>query len=287
MPLLDLPVMDRQDRIATSQVLTKNLVVRSSDFKNWEAVLRDPKNSPVPFMRVQNQRESDCQGQALCSGTEKRMRYCTGKIVQYSDFYAYQASELQMDPRGTYVGRNRGSSIGSGVRVLTTGLPSIKVKRGLPYEEKWPYTVYETRASNFILRARKVEIAEPFVNEVTEMPDWEGMLIGVAAGGSGHIGTYWPPASWDSLNGKKVMKAVPTGSGGHATEIVWAEFINGKWYLIVWNSHNDAFYYMPQKTYESLQKNQFDPFGGYLIMPDKAADRFHDRVSSMGGYLGV
>jgi hypothetical protein len=42
---------------------------------------------------------------------------------------------------------------------------------------------------------------------------------------------------------------------------------------------------MPRANYEAYQRNQFAPFGGYLLMPDKPVERFHNRVVSGGGYF--
>jgi hypothetical protein len=42
---------------------------------------------------------------------------------------------------------------------------------------------------------------------------------------------------------------------------------------------------MSQRGYEQLQDRQWKPFGGYLIMPDKPVERYHNRVVSGGGYF--
>jgi len=262
------------------------MVVKSmdaSDFPDWESRLLDPRNDPRPHMRKQRQRINDCQGQALANGTEKREWYCTGTMRQRSDMYAYNGSErIGGENR---VGQNVGTSIQSGVILLTDGIKSIGVKPGLPTEQDWPYDVYEKSSSRFDQRAKAVTIDSGFVTEHGPMPGFQGMLIGCAAGGSGHIGTFWGNIRWGNLNGRRLMDQAPTNGGGHATEIIWAEKIAGRWYLVVWNSHDDAYYWMDQKTYETLARSQFAPFGGYLLVPDRAKERYHDRVASGGGYF--
>jgi hypothetical protein len=83
----------------------------------------------------------------------------------------------------------------------------------------------------------------------------------------------------------KLMDSAPNGGGGHATEIVWAVKVNGRWYLAVWNSHGYGAYLMSQRCYETLQRSQFSPFGGYLLMPDKPVERYYDRRIAGGGYV--
>jgi hypothetical protein len=81
------------------------------------------------------------------------------------------------------------------------------------------------------------------------------------------------------------MDDAPEGGGGHATEIIVAIRINGVWQLVVWNSHGYGAYLMTRKAYDELQSERWQPFGGYLIMPDKPVERYHDRVASGGGYF--
>lgn len=254
--------------------------IRVGDFPGWEEVLSDPTNDPVPHMQVERQRRNDCQGNALANGEERRVWYCTGTMPQLSEMFAYNASEYSASPR--YVGRDQGTSIHSGVRVLTEGIPDLALSPGLPLESDWPYEQYCRTASQFSDYCDNLPIESSMVTEHGEMPDWEGMLVAVAAGGSGHIGTFWG-VSWTDVNGRRCMSTAPKRGGGHATEIIWAHKINGTWYLVVWNSHGDGYYYMPQSTYEKLRATQFDPFGGYVLLPDQAQERY-DRVYSGGGY---
>ena len=245
--------------------------IKESDFPNWEDRLRDHAASPLPHMRTQRQRRNDCQGQALAGGTEARRHYATGRMGQLSDIYGYNATEYITGPKN--VGRDRGSNILIGVRVITEGIPNQNIKPGLPTEQEWPYDTYERDSSEFITRAKNAAITDGCVAEQLPMPAWKEMLIAVAARGTGHIGTYWPPR-WRQLNGKKCMDRAPRGGGGHATEIIWAEEISGNWYLVVWNSHGDGFFYMSRQCYEDLQQRQFRPFGGRLLMPINAAEQF-------------
>jgi len=241
------------------------------DFPDWEDVLRDPERSPVPHIRHQRQRRNDCQGQALSNGTEARRHYETGDMVQLADSYAYNCTEYLTSPN--QVGRDRGSNILIGVRVLTEGIPGHGVKPGLPTEADWAYDTYERKASRFLERAKQVEIVDASVAEQLPMPAFRQMLVAVAARGTGHIGTRWPP-KWKNLNGRRLMDSAPRGGGGHATCIVWAEWINSQWVLVVLNSHGDEFYYMSERCYNELQRNQFRPYGARLLMPVDAAEKY-------------
>lgn len=243
----------------------------ASDYENWEERLSDPKNSPIPHMRKQLQQRNDCQGQALANGEEKRQWYCTGEMTQLSDIYAYNGSERISG----YVGRDQGTSIGSGVRLLVEGIPPLDVDPGLPTENDWPYNTYERSTGRFDTRAKQVKITDSCVTEHGPLPDWEGMLVALAAGGSGHIGTYWPPR-WSSVGNHRLMNTLPRGGGGHATEIIWALKVHNEWYLVVWNSHGDRFYLMSRSCYEEMERLQARPFGGYVLMPDKPEERYID-----------
>lgn len=263
--------------------LNQSMVVKAidaRDFPDWESRLLDPKNDPCPHMEVERQQMSDCQGNATANGEEKRIWYCTGVMPKLSEMYAYNASEYVTGTQ--YVGRDSGTTMTSGVRVLTQGIKSLGVAPGLPLESIWAYSSYERSASRFATRAKATTIQKSHVTEHGPMPDFKGMLVALAAGGTGHIGTDWN-VRWLELNGRKLMDRKPVGGGGHATEIIWAYKINGKWYLAVWNSHGYGYYLMSQRAYE--EHRDWQPYGGYLLMPDRAAQRFEDRRVSGGGYI--
>jgi len=262
---------DLERRVCNAMMKVK--AVRAQDFPGWEQRLLDPKANPIPFMRAQRQVRNDCQGQSLANGEEKRHWYVLGEMVQFADSYAYNGSEYFGRPGN--VGRDGGTSIQSGVGLLTRGLPGIGVAPGLPLESMWKYDSYERSSARFASRAAGVAIDQSWVSEHGELPDWEGMLVGLAAGGTGHIGTYWPP-KWSSVGKRRLMDRLPRGGGGHATEIIWALRIDGVWKLVVWNSHGDQFFLMSQRCYEDMARTQANPFGGYLLLPDKPEERFVD-----------
>lgn len=266
-PLLE-PSTDDREYLDATTICSD---IKESDFPDWEERLRDPAASPLPHMRKQRQRRNDCQGQALAGGTEARRHYTTGQMEQLSDIYAYNATEYLTGP--TNVGRDRGSNILIGVRVIAEGIPTQNIKPGLPTEEAWPYDTYERDADSFIERARSAAITDGCLAEQLPMPPWREMLVAMAARATAHIGTYWPPR-WSQLNGCRLMDRTPRGGGGHATEIIWAAEIEGEWYLVVWNSHGDGFYYMSRRCYEDLQQQQFRPYGARLLMPIEAKQRY-------------
>ena len=265
--------------------------VKASDFTNWEDVLKDPKNDPRPYMRRQNQKQNDCQAHSACTGNERRWWYVSGgevddssgKVPQRSDTFAYNASEYIMSPN--QVGKDGGTWIEAGVTLQTEGIPSIGVGPGIPLETDWPYGTYERSASRFVARAKKVKLQDGLVTEHRPAPDSESLLAGLAAGGNLHQGTFWPFREGSQINGKKVMAAPPTRGGGHATTIIWAEMIRSDWYFISWNSHNDEYFYVPRKVYDQLAKMKYEPFGAYLLLPDKPVERYYKRTQAGGGYI--
>jgi hypothetical protein len=110
-------------------------------------------------MQVERQQRSDCQGNATANGEEYRqlvLQWVPSRCRQLSEIYAYNASEYRMQP--SQVGRDRGSSIHSGVSVLVEGIPSLGVAPGLPTEQAWPYAQYYRSQRQFEAGRKGVEI---------------------------------------------------------------------------------------------------------------------------------
>jgi hypothetical protein len=247
-----------------------------SDFPDWEDAAKDPARSPLTVLRRQRQPRNDCQGQSLANGEEKRRWFVTGEMVQLSDSYAYNGSERVA---GTHrVGDDAGTSIQSGVQLLTEGIRALSLSPGLPLDSVWPIDRYFRSSRKFDAAAKQLTIDQTFVSEHLPMPPFRDLCACLVGGGSGHIGTYWR-VSWAKINGIRCMKSAPTGGGGHATEIVWPVFIGGQWYLATWNSHGDGYYLIPERVYEDLRASNFRPFGARLLMPDKAPERFVDWIN--------
>jgi len=271
-----------EERAAVAESLSVS-VVRASDFSGYLDVLRDPKNSPLQVMQVERQSRNDCQGNATANGEEYRTWYCSGRQVMptLSEMFAYQASEFLMSEG--QVGRDQGTSIHSGVRLLVDGVLKLGLAAGLPMETAWPYSRWCRSATEFRRHCSGLKIEAAHVTESGPMPDWDGALAAVAAGSSIHIGTFWN-VNWKQVGNRRCMDSAPRSGGGHATEIIWAEEIAGQWYLCVWNSHGDGYYLMSRRCYDQLQKDQCEPFGGFLLAPDRMVERY-DRTTSGGGYF--
>lgn len=253
-----------------------------SDFPGWEDALEKRTRLLMTIMRKQNQKRNDCEGNGAANGAEAQWQYVTGEMTQFADMYAYQASERIMG-RGS-VGRDAGATIETGVIVRSEGIKALGVAPGLPLESEWRYDSYERDVVRFEMRAKAVKITNTYVAEHGNLPEFSQFLVCMAAGGVGHIGTYWPFRE-SAVAGLKLMDSLPTGGGGHCTEIIGAIRENGRWYLAVWNSHGYGAYLMSQKCYDQAQSRRWAPFGGYLIMPDKPVQRYHDRRASGGGYV--
>ena len=271
-----------EERITVAETMSVP-VVRASDFSGYLDVLRDPANSPLRVMQVERQSRNDCQGNATANGEEYRTWYCSGRQVMptLSEIFAYQASEFLMSEG--QVGKDQGTSIHSGVRLLVDGVLKLGLAAGLPIETAWPYSRWCRSATEFRRYCSGLKIEAAHVTESGPMPDWDGALAAVAAGSSIHIGTFWG-VSWKQVGNRRCMDSAPRSGGGHATEIIWAEEIGGQWYLCVWNSHGDGYYLMSRRCYDQLQKDQCEPFGGFLLAPDRMVERY-DRITSGGGYV--
>lgn len=266
-----------------STMLVRGIV--PSDFPGWQDRLSEIGPALLNAIRVERQTQNDCQGNSLATGEEARRFLLTGQMVQLGRTYAYNACEYLSSPRN--VGRDQGTSIQSGVRLLTEGIRSIGVPAGLPTEESYPYGTYERQASKFEARAKAAKIDQTYVAEHGEAPPLEQLPVACAAGGGVHFGVYWAPRmSQKTINGRnwKVWSSTPSSGGGHALEIVSCLKLEGAWWPLVWNSHGDGPILMPPNVYEYYQQRQFRPFGGYLLMPDRAKQRYEDRRKTGGGY---
>ena len=271
--------------------LQESLTVRSwagSDMKNWDQVLMDQRLSPVGVMEIENQERSDCNGNA-CANNLEWQDYVLGgrkKMQKASEIAAYSLCEFLMDPSGRGVGNDRGTSIHSAARLLLGGVPQLELSAGVPYESDWPYAKYCRSMRELKAFAPGKPVLPSTVGQANDMPPWDELLPSLAAGCVGQIGTKWPPkfkTPGGAFGRFRLMDEAPTGGGGHATAILWAVKINGAWYLIVWNSHGYGAYLMSRRCYETLVKQQFAPFGGYLLSP-KDPVSVYNRVLSGGGY---
>ena len=254
----------------------------ADELPGWEDRLEARTRLLITIMRKQNQQRNDCEGNATANGAEAQHQWVTGDIVQFSDTYGYQGSERIMGR--TSVGRDAGATIESGAILRTDGIKALGVAPGLPLESDWAYQPYERDVVKFETRAKSVKIQDTYVASRGPLPEFGQFLLSLAVGAVGHIGTFWPFRE-QSIGGFKAMDDAPEGGGGHATEIIGAIRVNGVWQLVVWNSHGYGAYIMTRKAYDELQSEQWQPFGGYLIMPDKPVERYHDRVASGGGYF--
>lgn len=262
-------------------------LVGARDLPAWQDVLMDSVRTPLTRMRVENQTENGCQGHATKNGEQARSWYASGCRVMpdLSERYAYQASEYRMRPQ--QVGRDEGTSIHSGVRVLTEGIPALGIPPGLPSEQAWPSSVWCRSQREFESRVKSgLKINESCVAQVREPPEsFTDMLALVAAGATLHQGTYWGPRWSDQKpeNKRRVIQ-FPRSGGGHATEGIWGRLVSGEWLLAVWNSHGDAWYWVDQAEYTRLQRIEWAPFGAYVLQPVNVVEKY-DAIKQGGGYF--
>ena len=271
------------------------MTVSSSDlppasFPGWEAVAKQYAKILLAELAVELQDKNDCQGNALATGEEARQRLSTGAMRQFARTYAYNASEA-IDTGMRSVGADRGSTITAGVQLLTKGLPSIGVPPGLPLETDWQYNTYERSFSRFAERAKGALIVPSSVANHGPAPTADQLPLVCAVGGSVHGGVYWSPRfSRKTVDGRqwKLWTNAPGNGGGHALAfgvcVKWLEEEKAFW-PVIWNSHGDGPILMPPEVWDKYAKQQFRPFGGFVMLPEKPEEQWHDRRKSGGGYV--
>lgn len=256
-------------------------------FLGWEDELRRITDLILKNLAVELQTQNDCRANALANGEESRQFLLTGKMTQLARTYAYNACEYLSGV--SQVGRDAGLSIQSGIRLITEGIKSLGVPAGLPTEESWKYGTYERSAQRFAERAKGATIVPTAVTEHGPAPTASELPVVCAVGGGVDIGVFWAPRfEQRTINGRKwkVWTNKVTRGGGHALCNVPAmEFVDGAWWPVIWNSHGDGPILMPPEVWDSYARDQFAPFGGYVLLPDKPEKKWHDRVASGGGYF--
>jgi len=261
--------------------------VGAGDLKNWQSVLMDSAKTPLTKMKKENQTESGCQGYATTANGQARLWYLSGcrEMLDLSARYAYQGSQYLMSPGE--VGKDRGSSIHSGVRLQVDGIPQLGMKPGQVLESDWPETVWCRSSKDFVARCKTTDVIDGQVAEVRDPPEsFEDMLALTAAGGALHQGTFWGPShNSEKPDGQSWVSRFPRSGGGHATAGIWGKrFDRIGWLLAVWNSHGYGHYWIDHSEYERLQRTNWQPFGAYVLVPNNIVERY-DRVTQGGGYF--
>jgi len=259
--------------------------VDSGEVPGWEDRLKEYGPLLTSKLDVSRQEQNDCNADSGASGEEARKFYVTREMTQLARTYLYNACEYVSNPN--YVGQDAGTSIPSAVIVLTEGIKSLGVPAGLPTEASYRYMTYERNHKRFAERAKGVSIEQNYVAQHGQVPPLEDLPLACALGATVHFGVFWGvkfETRTIAGNKYKVWTSISRGGGGHALEIVTCLWLDGQWYPAVWNSHGDGLILMPPEIYRKYQANQFSPFGGYLLMPDKPVERFHDRRMTGGGY---
>jgi hypothetical protein len=235
------------------------------------------------------QARNDCQANALATGEEARSRLLTGKMQQFSRTYGYNACEYLSSP--SRVGSDQGTTIDSGVILMTQGIKSLGISPGLPTEDSYKYGTYERSSSRFVERAKSAVIVPSSVANHGPVPKADKMPLVCAVGGSCHGGVFWAPKfEYRTFGGRKwkVWTTAPQSGGGHALAfgifVVWIEEHKCFWPCI-WNSHGDGPILIPPELWDVYCDRQWNPFGGYMMLPDKPEEKFHDRLASGGGYF--
>lgn len=284
-------IPSREERTACDQAMT----VSASDlppasFPGWEEVAKQYAEKLLASLKVELQRQNDCQAFALTTGEEARQFLHGGRMTQMASTYAYNACEW-IGGKAARIGRDQGTTIQSGVTLLTKGITDLGVAPGLPAESTYPYGSYERNSQRFIERAKGAVIIPSSVTDHGLAPTAEQLPLVCAVGGSVHAGVFWAPQFVKRrLAGRewKVWNSTPSNGGGHALTfgifVVWIPEENCFWPCI-WNSHGDGPILIPPELWDRYAKRQFEPFGGYVLLPDKPAEKWHDRLQSGGGYV--
>jgi hypothetical protein len=273
----------------------REMTVSASDlpptsFPGWESVAKQYAEILLTELAVERQTINDCQGNALATEEEARKRLTTGVMQQLARTYAYNASEW-ISGGASRIGRDQGTTIQSGVTLMTKGIRDLGIAPGLPTESDWPYGSYERNGQRFAERAKGAVIVPSSVVNHGPAPTAEQLPLVCAVGGSVHGGVFWAPRfTTRIINGRrwKVWASTPTRGGGHALAfgicVLWIEE-EGCFWPVIWNSHGDGPILMPPEHWDTYARNQFAPYGGYVMLPDKPEEKWYDRVASGGGYI--
>ena len=258
--------------------------LNASDFPGWEDKLKEWSERLIKSLDVSRQEQNDCNADSGATGEEARRYWCTGEMIQLARTYLYNACEYVSGVNN--VGRDAGTSIQSAVKVLTEGIKTLGVAPGLPLESAWKYMTYERSASRFAERAKGAMIDKTFVAQHGPAPKLADLPLHCAAGGGLHFGVFWGVRfATKTIGGRKfkVWTSVSGGGGGHALEGVTCLWLDNQWWPAIWNSHGDGLILMEHAIYERYQAQQFAPFGGYGMLPDKPVERWEDQRITGGG----
>ncbi len=270
-----------------SQMRVSASTLTPEKFPGWEDELKRITADILTHLVVENQAQNDCRANALANGEESRQYLLTGQMTQLARTYAYNACEYLSGVN--QVGRDAGLSIQSGIRLITEGIESLGVAPGLPTESSWRYGTYERSASRFAERAKGAVIVPSSVKEHGPAPMASELPLVCAVGGGVDIGVYWSPKfEQRTINGRrwKVWTNKVNSGGGHALcHVPGMELVQGAWWPIIWNSHGDGPILMPPEVWDSYAREQFRPFGGFVLMPDKPEKKWHDLRTTGGGYF--
>lgn len=248
------------------------------DLDGWEALLT-PENDPSTFLRFERQARNDCQPHDITGCLETIEHRLNGPLKgqQLSRAYAYNQCE---QISGFRLGGNVGTTIQSGVKLAT--------ESGIPTETAYPYAQYTNNTWQFTQwEAAVANQPRAKVAKGTLAPAWKTALPGTALGHPITIGIQWPllqPSG--TVRGKKVYDCYSRnhGDGGHA---VFGAFpyrmSNGRWLLMVVNSHGDEYFFITEQFYEQARASS--PYGMYqLYGVENPVQAFYDgKVSLLTG----
>lgn len=276
---------ERQACLRSMSVCGEDLI--PDKFPGWEDVAKANAEALLNAIATELQDKNDCQANALATEEEARQFLLTGNMIQSSRTYGYNACEYLSSP--SRVGADGGTTIDSGVILMTQGIKALGVEPGLPTEESWKYGTYERSQSRFVERAKSAVIVKSSVANHGPVPTADKLPLVCAVGGSCHAGVFWSPKfEYRTYGGRKwkVWTTTPTSGGGHALAfgilVVWIAEKNS-WWPCIWNSHGDGPILIPPELWDVYCKRQWNPFGGYMMLPDKPEEKWEDQRITGGG----
>lgn len=245
-------------------------VMAGDDQINREAVYSRLRQIPDPrqWIKFERQVRNDCRAHSGTSSRENVYRFETGNYVQLSRTWFYMMCETV---QGTF-GRDGGTSLQAGVKVLTTG--------GCATEKTWPYEFGYGRMSqrSFISKSDELKTeASKFLlaGQVVSNPSWLQVLDGISRGGVVDWGVNYDMSA--DRNG--IVSRYTGRGGGHAMFLCWATEIAGRWVVLNVNSHWSTgqievprkYAFITEDYYETARRKS--PYGVYLYLPAKEAEK--------------
>lgn len=254
--------------------------MRPEDFPEWEKLLI-PENDPRNWLRKEWQRRNDCCANSGTTGLELMLKRRRNVLEELARTHAYQMGEI-IDGK-----------FGADTGISVPGLIKNFIKGGCPTEAKYPYDRYTRNRRQFDAWQTPELLADAATRRIQgsiPAPPFKQACVHVAIGNPIHWGHWWSVPFRNETIAPGVTGRVVRGyrrnhgGGLHATEVVWVITTPaGERMLVVANSHNDGYFYVPEAEYQEMIDRSYNPCGAYVMLAhEDPVQQYTGQFSSMG-----